>query len=464
MRRRDSIRLIPLCIGSFAHNAHISSAFGYNNPNRGSHKKLPLAIEYTRKVSEMLIWIRETQSENLLEASYILADTVKRGRTCWCSWDMGHNTNFDMFPERNGVPEIITMGYDAEKTRDGDCFLASIWGGPHADLEKKDITVIAGPAPWGRDARGEEFLRKDITNRKLRPYADIWIETNITTHGAIMKLPGVAAPFGPVSGIIGLTTYWMMLADACRILARDRKSVTVRGDEPRLSGDNISWVELNDPLMDDYFERVMQQIEMIGAEMGDIERIADIAIDSILAGGKVWCYSRYRNSLCVEGHSRRGGLALTRGLCERDNQLTALDGGEVSAGDTVIMGVWEPDDEVDLKNLDILKKKGVKLTSIGPRTRDIKEPEGRTVPKEVEVHVGRMCDTYGLYAVPGFERKVCPTSGPIINQIWWALCMQIAERLIERTGNPPGVYFSAALKGGSEHNNFMRAKYFERGY
>ena len=130
--------------------------------------------------------------------------------------------------------------------------------------------------------------------------------------------------------------------------------------------------------MDDYFEQVMLQIEMIGAELGDIRRLAELAVDSILDGGKVYCYSRYRNSLCVEGHHRRGGLALTRGLCERDGKLTLLDGGDFSGSskDLVIMGLWEPDDEVDLKYLDVFLRHGVKVASIGPMTRNIIVPEG----------------------------------------------------------------------------------------
>ena len=467
MKRRDALHLIPL---SFSGLTGITqSVFAQRHPKKpdmfpGQHE--PLAIRYTKKVRDMLLWIRETQSENLLEASYVLARTAMKKRTCWCAWDMGHNTNMDMFPERNGVPEIITMGYNPEKAKKGDCFLASIWGGPHEDLVKKDIIVIGGPAPWGGDSKGSEYLRDDVKKLRIRPFSHIWIETNITTHGAIMNIPGETAPFGPVSGIIGLVTYWMMLSDACRILALEGKSVPVRGDAPKLSGDNVPRVSLHDPLMDDYFEQVMLQIEQIGAEMGDIRRIAEMTVDSVLAGGKVYCYSRYRNSLCVEGHHRRGGLALTRGLCERDGKLTSLDGGDFKGTphDLVIMGIWEPDDEIDLKNLDIFRRHGMKVVSIGPMTRDIAVPEGRTVPKEADVHVGRMCDTYGLYTVPGFERKVSPTSGPLINQIWWSLCMEIAEQIIRRTGNAPGVFLSGAIKGGREHNNFIMRKYHERGY
>ena len=121
----------------------------------------------------MLTWIRRTQSENLLEPSYAIARTVKNGGKCWCSWDMGHNTNYDVFPERNGLPDIFSIDYSTESAKKGDLFLGSIWGGPHEDLVKKEILVIGGPAPWGGDAKGQELVIKNVQERKMRPYSRI---------------------------------------------------------------------------------------------------------------------------------------------------------------------------------------------------------------------------------------------------------------------------------------------------
>ena len=138
MKRRDTFSLLPLSLAGIASmSVNALTDEMYTNPScKKKHLPQPhlLAIRYTEKVREMLGWIRRTQSENLLEATYAIARTVKNGGTCWCSWDMGHNTKFDMFPDRNGNPGIFTMGYDPEKTRKGDLFLASIWGGPHEDL------------------------------------------------------------------------------------------------------------------------------------------------------------------------------------------------------------------------------------------------------------------------------------------------------------------------------------------
>ena len=149
MKRRETLRLIPLSIAGItglSRNAltqHKSMPghdkgphHGIQPPMHGKHPE-PLSVRYTKQVRDRLIWVRETQSENLLEASYLLAKTYMNGRTNWCSWDMGHNTKNDMFPRRNGVPEIITMGYDPKKSKKGDSFLANTFGGSREDLVKR---------------------------------------------------------------------------------------------------------------------------------------------------------------------------------------------------------------------------------------------------------------------------------------------------------------------------------------
>ncbi|MFC1573941.1 hypothetical protein ACFL30_02025, partial [Candidatus Latescibacterota bacterium] len=125
--------------------------------------------------------------------------------------------------------------------------------------------------------------------------------------------------------------------------------------------------------------------------------------------------------------------------------------------DFVIMGITKPDDETDLAFLDMFRKRGMKVASLGTMTRSIQVPDGRTVPKETDLHAGKMCDTYGLFAVPGFKQRICPTSGVLLDHLYWCTMMEFVEKYIEQTGGDvPGVYFSGALKGGMEHLFYMR--------
>ncbi len=463
MIRRDVIRMLPLggllAAGRSWAACEAGSACAMNAE--------PLARQYSTKIRERLTWIRQNQTENLMEAAYAIAATVEKGGKCYqVGWDAGH-TEADSWPGRNGEPDIFSTQFNADTAKKGDLLLTS-GQSSSGDLKNKGIFIIGTPSPWSGDARFPELLTDDVRAMTLRPFADIFIENNATTLGGVINVPGMPAPIGPVSGIIGKTTIWMMLADACRILAKKGIVRKVKGDEPPLKGQVdwqsfSGWVDLNKPLMDDYFDEVMRQLDQLFAELGAIRHIASMAVDTVLAGGKIYGYSRY-NSVAGEASTRRSGLAITQGVYG-SSYATAADREKVpgTKNDCVIMGITKPDDEVDLAFLDLFRSRGMKVASIGPMTRSIAIPQGRTVPKETDLHAGRMCDTYGIFAIPGYDQRICPTSGVLLDHLWWTTMMEVVEQYIVRSGGDvPGAYFSAALKGGREHMYRMNAVYKDR--
>ncbi|MBN1295045.1 MAG: hypothetical protein JXB48_24630 [Candidatus Latescibacteria bacterium] len=460
MKRRDTFTLIPLALagaGSLTAKSFAQRKPLMPHPMRDGSQ--PLSLTYTRNVIKMLKWVRENQSENILEAAYAIARTYMKGKRIWSCWDLGHTAEADLFPGRNGQPDILTAGYEMDKVKDGDLVLANFpWPrGYIEDLAKRDLFIIGGPCPWGGDVKGYENIVPDIQKLKIRPFADIWIETNCDHIGAQVKIPGSPAPLGPESGPLNGTIFWMMMADACRVLAIEGKSAKVKGDEPKLSGGNVPLVNLDAPLMDNYFDEVLRQLELVGSELGNIRKMANMAVDTLLDGGNVYFYSRYEPSLAGEASGRRGGFLFAKGMSDGHIAGTSKD--------CVIMGTYKPDDEADLKNLDEMKNRGMRVASIGPLTRDFKIPDGRAVYKETEVHVGRMCDTYGLFAVPGFDQKICPTSGILATSILWTMSVELAEEIIRRTGgNVPGIFFNGALTWSANHNASMSALAAERGY
>ncbi|MFC1606471.1 hypothetical protein ACFL47_00750 [Candidatus Latescibacterota bacterium] len=460
MKRRDAIRLIPLAAAGMTGYSNTAFAENLAEKVKASTQQEPLSMQYISKVIDMLTWIRENQTENLLEASYAIARTVESGGKCWqAGWDAGH-TSADSWPGRNGEPEIFTPGYKMDESKDGDLLIAGSSVGNEKfikHLSERDITLISHASPWSGDAKLPELVTDDVRKLSLKDHADIWIENNNTTLGGIINLPGMPAPVGPVSAVIGKVTIWMMLADACRILARRGLSVPVRGDEPPLS-DKIPLMGLQSPIMDDYFKEVIKQIKMIRAELGNIRKIGKMAVDTVVGGGIVYGYSRH-TAIAGEASTRRAGLALTKGIYGRYDR--PFNG---TSKDCVIMGITKPDDEIDIKFLDKFKKARMKIASIGPMTRNIKIPETGAIHKETDFHAGRMCDTYGLFALPGFSQRICPTSGVIINQLYWACVMEFCEQFIAQTGNVPAVYYSAALKGGMEHYRRMGVVAREQGY
>ena len=461
MKRRDAIRIMPLSVAGMAGMA--GNVFGVEKTGKAViGKGEPLALQYSKKVRARLDWIHDNQSMNLMEAAYAIADTVDRGRQCYQhAWDAGH-TEGDSWDNRNGEPEIFSTRFSIDKAKKGDLIIASGQLQWSDELAKKGVYLIGCPSSWSGDARYPELLRDEIQEQKLRPYADLFIENRATSLGGLVNIPGMPAPVGPVSGIVGKTTIWMMLADACRILAKKGKSVPVKGDGPAIDDSNIDWrnfsgwVKLGDPLMDDYYSEVMNQIELVFSELGTLKKIGDMCADTALRGGIVYGYSRY-NSVAGEASTRRSGLALTRGVYGGRSKPEDFTG---TRNDMVVMGITKPDDEVDLRFLDMFRQRGMKIVSLGAATRSHAVPEGRTIPKETDIHAGKMCDTYGLFAVPGFEKRICPTSGVLLDHLWWTSMMSFVESYMAKSGGDvPGFYFSGALKGGMEHLYRMQSLY-----
>jgi hypothetical protein len=238
----------------------------------------------------------------------------------------------------------------------------------------------------------------------------------------------------------------MMTADAVRILAGDGIAVNVKGDESSLT-DKSPYVSLTKPLAEDYFTEVMHQLTLVEGELGTARKIADIAADAILSGHKVFVYSKYWENLAIESNTRMGGLCIYTSVYGHGPDGGLVKNFKGTDRDLVILGIGTPDDPEDLAFLDTCKKLGCATASIGPATRDKSFPSGRTVPDNADYHLGYMCDRYGLFAVPGLEKKVCPTSGVLQNQLFYAVSMSCAEKIIERTGNIPTIYPNGAFTG-----------------
>ena len=451
MNRRNATKIIPLATaGLLGLGTHVSAS---------KKDTRPLCLQYLERVRDNLEKIRGTELDNLLEASYRIAHTYRNGGTCYNRWDMGHSTVADTFADRPGNPGISVNEYQEEKLKEGDTVLMSMVGAPiKRNLREEGVFVIGAPAPWSAETPNAHLLNARNRTFKYRHVCEIWINTYITARGAIMWLPGESVPMGAVSGALGMMTYWMMNADAVRILARDGVYVDVNGDEPELDEkakndylDLSLFESLNRPLGRKYFDVAMKQLKNIEAELGKVNKIADMAVDTILSGGRILNYSRYHGSLCHESQYRRGGLLLNKGIYAGENGPIGsrhFPDLKIKPDDMVIMGITQPDDPVDLTVLRSLRKTGVKkIATIGARTKNFRIPSGDTVSEGADIHLGNMCDTYGLFAVPGVKRRVCPTSGLLINQMFYAVQMQIAEKIMERTGNTPRIDANVAMEG-----------------
>ena len=458
MKRRDTLRLLPLAaMGMVPHLDFSSSAFAEEQP-------LKLSLRYLRALRDNLERVRSTEMDNLLEASHHIARTYKNGGKCYTTWDVGHSLIEDMYTDRPGDTDIFTVGYPEDKVKKGDLLLGGIIARVIDDPRKKGVFLIGSPVPWCGDTPDAHLISEQHRQYRIRPYSDLWIETYSTSWGPIIWLPGAKYPMGAVSGAVGMATYWAMTADAVRLLAADGVYVNVKGNEPTLTEEG-PYASLAAPLGEDYFREVLHQLELIEGELGTAEEIADLAVDAVFSGNKVYVYSKYWEGLAIESNTRMGGLSIFKSVFQSGPESGLTKNFKGTNKDLVIFGICRPDDPTDLEFLNTCRKIGCKTASIGPATCNKVFLKGETVPDSTNFHLGYMCDTYGLFAIPGVERKVCPTSGILQNQLFYAVSMSIAEKIIERTGNIPTIYPNGAFEG-SPYTEFNRVHNIglKRGY
>jgi len=467
MNRRDTLKLLSLAPATAA----VSAGSAHAKPGA------PLALQFTTRMREIIERISDTQSGVILETAHRAADTVRAGRKCYVSWDMGHRTTYDIFPDRPGDTDIFVkdLPQAAEK---GDMVITNAAASEAAvnslrSLHDKGVFIVGGPRSWGGDCAGSELIVPEIRKLKLRPFADLWIDLMETAYGAVVNVPGSPYPMGPSSGGVGVLSYWMITSDTARLLTGAGMKFNVFGDEPALAPD-APFVATAGPLGGLYADEALARQKAAEGEMDRVVRIAEMAVHTVMRGGRVYSYSRWELYTCAEVYARRGGLGLTYGVYGAPDKLTLFDDpiqqGKLdlrfkpTGKDTVIMGLVKPDGPDDLAALDRFRKAGMRVASIGPATRGGVVPSGRTVPKETDVHAGAGCDTFGLFALPGVQRKICPVSGFAANQLLWMVCVEIAQQIIARTGNVPGIYLNGAMEGGMDRLEEVKSLLRQRGY
>ncbi len=453
MNRREAVRALSILGAGLALPAGTAAAAG--------RKPIPLCTRYLEGVRAGITEIRDSGMDAIHAASEAVARTRRNGGTCFYQWETTHTIEGDMYPDRPGDTDLFVMGYTMGKPsaepKKGDLLFVNVIRAPLEDPRAKGLFVVGGPNPWCADTIQNSELVEANKKLVVKTYSDIWIDMPYTRYGSLLPLPGEEVPLGPTPAPYGMVTAWAVIADTVRLLARDGVPVRVRGDEPPL-GSGAKRERPDRPLAERYFAESLGMIDRIGRELGTIRHAASEASDRILSGGKLHVYSRYRESLSAEGNQRRGGLALISSTWAGDPNFKG------TGKDFMVMGVYRPDDPEDIAMFDRCRDAGMKIATLGTATLAGKSPRGRSVPREADFHLGGACDTYGLFALPGLDRRICPISGFAVAVGFWTFAAALAEEIMTRTGNSPAVLSTGAVVGGAEQRKRANELVKTRGY
>ena len=171
-------------------------------------------------------------------------------------------------------------------------------------------------------------------------------------------------------------------------------------------------------------------------------------------GGKYWNYT-FGNEMADENTYRASGISMSRGL-------TPKDVSKAKAGDFVIIGGEASDTKENIDAADAFRAAGVKVIYIGPGKTE--GSSGDDMPKHADFHLDTFSpEREGVLTVPGFSKKICPTTGALYALTLWMTNAQFISHMIARDMTP-GLDMGGHLIGGNGYNKDVRPIVEKRGY
>ncbi|UVI28366.1 sugar isomerase domain-containing protein [Paenibacillus spongiae] len=224
------------------------------------------------------------------------------------------------------------------------------------------------------------------------------------------------------------------------------------------------------------YRQLIDSIEQEQLQM--INRVAELAAQSVAAGGSVYIHDR-GHLLNYELFHRSGGLALLKHLNmspvtgegvqgELDAAAATIPASPIRKGDILILGsvsgraasVVELARQARDHGIVTVALTAVDYTSQTPSLH----PSGKRL-FEVCEHVLDIMTLKGDAALEaeGMEEKILPTSGVTSAVVSWCFIAQLIESLLAK-GIAPSVYRSVSMPGGMEQIEATNKRFQELGY
>jgi len=317
------------------------------------------------------------------------------------------------------------------------------------DLGKGDFLLVAGPGNQEFRKKGCIFLGFAFpmpTNKYSPPNYNDNPETPMETQADMMiydwapKEDGLVTPsltphlkVCPTSPVTAVE-YWAFTAQLAHNLA-------VKDTSGSFS-QSAAYLDSLMGRLDVFHERYLYDVNKAG------QKIAE----KILGGGKMYPWS-IREEFFIESNGTAGGLMGVYPL--KPDSLTAKD--------VVILAFSGATPEKEMEMARKVREKGAFLVGIYPFKR---EDGISTAPlkKLCDMSFDNLSgDMDGALRVPGYQRKIIPTTGMMNNYIYWALTAAYIQAM-ENRGIAPYYWMSFHVPGGKAYDDSIRPYFLKRGY
>ncbi len=444
MKRRDFAK------GSFAGIAAglagVATASAQGRPASESRDGKPYGIQYYEAAVE--IWKREAAVELpiIAQAADAAAKTIQNGGKFFSQAHFGHMLVKELRIGRPGNPDYLPTGNWNTKDEEYDAF----GKGDFIFVDQPKIRVrnahdrgafVVGVRvpylPNRTTPKGVLATYAATDNLLTEDVSDLVLTSGVPfTNGCLSypEIPAVRACPLSVQGVGNF--YWMLSAE----IAQRDKGKSGMGKSGRA---------------EEYIETIRQRGAKIRSGFDVIDAAAKAMADYVANGAKYWNYT-FGNEMADENTYRASGITMSRNI--NPNEISE----KAKAGDFVIIGGEASDIRENTEAADAFRAAGLKVIYIGPARTE--GSAGDDMLRHADWHIDTFSpERNGVLDVPGFDRKICPTTGVLYALALWMTNAQFIAHMIAQNMTP-GLDMGGHLIGGNGYNKDVRAIVEKRGY
>ena len=415
----------------------------------------PYGIQYYDKACE--IWDRISTSELPLitQAADHAASSLKNGKKLYCLITGGHMHKAELRQDRPGNPDYLHLWKRDVKPEQFDVIGKGdfiLFDSPFEHIKRVhdrgafSVGIRVPYFPNKTTPKGVLAINELATNAVFENVilaeecSDIILTSGVPFTDGVLNIPEIpTARACPMSPQGTFNFFWMITAE---IAMRDKGGGAMGSSEKAA----------------EYIELIKKRGVEIQADFNNIDTIAQFMVECVSRGGKYWNYTFSDGDPIMERENihRCSGVVMSWGLNPKDIPK------EGKAGDFVIIAGEASDIKENIEAARTFKKAGIKVIYIGPAKTE--GSSGNDLPTIADWHI----DTHsperdGALIVPGFDKKICPTTGLLYPLAQYMLNSQFITHMIE-IDMTPLVDMGSHVIGGDVYSNLLYTIVAKRGY
>lgn len=185
--------------------------------HKRKYREMNAARSYLQKVQTLLDQLEQTQMEAIERAGTLCAEALLNDHHIYVSSRGSHSIHTEITYRAGGFIDPQIMGEDIAGLRAGDVviigtnagFDATTVGLAHCCRELGVHTIAITTVAFE-----QAITSQDPSGRTLHEVVDVCIDQGGVPGDALLEFPGLDVPVLPPSGVLTVTTVWMIFAAA----------------------------------------------------------------------------------------------------------------------------------------------------------------------------------------------------------------------------------------------------------